>query len=125
MRHRHDACLIRPERSLNLQEILHGALDGPDAARYERLLAKEKMTSEQARAARRHWHAAAKVAMMTRRGTFMAVARRQSQGMDMLLTSNRPMGGREVLPPLQSAPARSASPGPGMLASFPSRQQSA
>ena len=65
LRTRHDACLVRPERSLSVQEIMSGALSGPDLQRHERLLAKQKMTSEQAAAARRRWRTAARIAAMS------------------------------------------------------------
>ena len=65
VRPRHDACLIRPDRSLNLEEIMSGALSGPDAGRYQRLLQKNQMSSDEAARARRRWRAAAKVASLT------------------------------------------------------------
>ena len=71
-RTRHDACLIRPERSLNLQEIMNGALDGPSEDKYKRLLAKNKMTAEQAANARKRWSVSSKSAAfigLTRQAT--------------------------------------------------------
>jgi hypothetical protein len=57
---RHDACVIRPERSLCMKDILNGALSRPDAAFCERLLARNKMTADEAaKAARRRLRAAA------------------------------------------------------------------
>ena len=67
IRMRHDACLTRPERALSVQEIMAGALSGPDVERYKRQLAKQKMTSDQAAAARRRLRAAGRAAALTAR----------------------------------------------------------
>jgi hypothetical protein len=66
VRFRHDACIIRPERSLTMTEIMAGSISGPDVGRFERLVQKNKMSAEQATAARQRLRKAAKATALVR-----------------------------------------------------------